>query len=136
MITLTDNHAPRLLKISPLHIEPLIRDEVEAGVQLIVEEAQFSIRDGAVSGSGHIASLPGESPNENTGVLAAGIRAGEVAQDLGHIGSYAESTADYAGYLERGTSRMAERPYMAPASRRSRGKIIRSLVDRLRKGRA
>lgn len=136
MITLTDNHAPRLLLMTPARVEPLIREEVEAGVHLIVEEAQFSIRDGAVSGSAHVASLPGESPNNDTGVLAEGIRTGEVTQEGGHIASYAESTADYAGYLEKGTSRMAERPYMAPASRRSRGKIIRSLVDRLRKGRA
>jgi HK97 gp10 family phage protein len=136
VISITDNHAPRLLRMAPAIVEPLIRDEVEAGVRLIAEEAQFSIRDGAVSGSAHVASLPGEAPNNDTGELADGIRVGEVTKEGGHIASYAESTADYAGYLERGTSRMAERPYMAPASRRSRGKIIRSLVDRLRKGRA
>ena len=66
MISITDHHAPRLLLMHPARIEPLIRDEVEAGAQLIVDEAVFSIIDGAVSGSAHVASLPGESPNANS----------------------------------------------------------------------
>jgi len=136
MISLTDNHAARLLKMHPMRVEALLVDEVRAGSELVAEEARFSVIDGAVSGSAHVVSLPGEAPNADTHTLDQSIRAGEVTHDLGHVSSYAEATADYAKHLELGTSRMAERPFLAPASRRSRGKIIRSLVDRLRKGRA
>lgn len=136
MLNLTDNHAPRLLKMAPLRVEALIRDEVEAGAQLIVDEAVFSIIDGAVSGSGHVPSLPGEAPSADTHDLDQSIHTGDVIETPGSIRSSAIADSDHAVFLEKGTSRMAERPYMAPASRRSRGKIIRSLVDRLRKGRA
>lgn len=135
MITLTDHHSPRLLKMHPSRVEPLLRDEVQAGAQLIVDEARFSIIDGAVSGSGHVPSLPGTAPSADTHVLDESIRAGEVTQDLGHTSSYAEATAEYAKYHE-GSSATVERPFMGPATQRSRGRIFRSLVDRLRKGRA
>ena len=136
MIALTDNHVGRLLKMHPIRVEALIRDEVEAGVELVAEEARFSIIDGAVSGSAHVASLPGEAPNADTHDLDQSIHTGDVIETPGSIRSSAIADSDHAAPLEKGTSRMAERPFMGPASRRSRGKFIRSLVDRLRKGRA
>lgn len=105
-------------------------------MRLIVEDAQFSIKDGAISGAGHIASLPGEAPNADTHVLDQSIHVGEIVETPGVIRSSAIADAPYAAHLELGTSHMAERPFMAPASRRAHDPIIHSIADRLRKGRA
>lgn len=36
-------------------------------------------------------------------------------------------TADYGGYVEHGTSRMAAQPYMAPAAREAQGNVASHL---------
>lgn len=77
----------------------------------IVVEAQLSITRGSVSGKNHKPSLPGQPPNQDTGVLANNI---EVVQ-LGPLKFTVASNAPYATHLELGTSKMAARPYMGPA---------------------
>lgn len=82
------------------------------GVGEIVQVlAQISITDGSISSKGHIASLPGQPPNNDTGFLANNI---EVTQpEPLHV--RVSSNAPYSAALEYGSSKMAARPFMAPA---------------------
>lgn len=56
-------------------------------------------------------SAPGSPPGVDTGNLKGSIKVGEVTADHAIL----EANADYAGYLEFGTRRMAARPFMRPA---------------------
>lgn len=99
-----------------------------AGGQIIETEAELSIMAGAVSGKGHIASLPGEAPNNDTTTLVNNIETVLVAPLKVEV----SSNAPYAAALEFGTSRMGERPYMRPAvakKRREATRLVRSAVD-------
>lgn len=97
-----------------------------AAAEAIQVEAQLSITRGAISGKGHIPSKPGEPPKADTHTLANNIEAVSVSQDKAEV----SSNAPYAAYLEFGTSRMVERPYMRPAVRNTEGER-RELWSRL-----
>jgi HK97 gp10 family phage protein len=96
-----------------------------AGGQTIQVEAQLSITRGAVSGANHVPSAPGQPPNNDTSVLANNI---ETVQ-TGPLKAEVSSNAPYAAALEFGTSKMAERPYMRPATAAKR-KEVTALVRR------
>lgn len=94
------------------------RQFLEAGNAAIYEaadavraEAFRSISAGSVSGKNHVASAPGDAPNRDTGILQANI---EISQPKPLV-ARVTSKAPYAAALERGTSKMAARPYMRPA---------------------
>lgn len=91
-----------------------------AGGQMIQVEAQLSITNGAVSGRGHVPSAPGQPPKNDTGVLANNIETVQVAPLKVEV----SSNAPYAAHLEFGTSKMAERPYMRPATARKRREVV------------
>lgn len=131
MIVLTDNHAQRLERMRPSLVIPAIGEELEAGAQAIVEDAVFSIRDGAISGSGHVASLPGEAPNADTHDLDQSIHVGELIETTGTIRTAAIASSDHA-WIERGGSNMEPRPYMEPAAERQRPDIIRAIHSRFK----
>lgn len=90
------------------------------GGDMIRAEAAHLITEGAVSGKNHVPSLPGEPPNEDTGVLRTHIETTQVAPLKVEV----SSNARYAVALEVGTSRMAARPYMAPATRAKRKEVV------------
>lgn len=90
------------------------------GGELIRAEAAHLITEGAVSGKNHVPSLPGEPPNEDTGVLRTNIETEQVAPLKVEV----SSNAPYAVELEAGTSKMEARPYMGPATRRKRKEVI------------
>jgi HK97 gp10 family phage protein len=94
-----------------------------AGGETIRAEASHLITEGAVSGKGHIPSAPGDPPNEDTGVLRTHIETTQVAPLRVEV----SSNAPYAVALEFGTSKMAERPYMRPATERKRSAIVQSV---------
>jgi HK97 gp10 family phage protein len=96
-----------------------------AGGEILRAEAAHMITEGAVSGKNHVPSRPGEPPNEDTGVLRTHIDVTQVAPLVVHV----SSNAPYSAALERGTSRMAARPFMGPAARRTR-KQITALVSK------
>jgi HK97 gp10 family phage protein len=99
-----------------------------AGGQAIQVEAQTSITRGAVSGKEHVPSAPGQPPNHDTGVLANNI---ETVQ-TGPLSVEVSSNAPYSAALEFGTSKMAERPFMRPATaskRREVTQLVRRAVD-------
>lgn len=103
----------------------LIGRTLMTAADLIKVEARLSITRGSVSGKNHVPSAPGEPPNRDTGILDSNIesyRTGQMAAEV-------RSQAPYAGHLEFGTSKMAARPYMRPASLKMRPQAMR-LVDR------
>lgn len=95
------------------------------GAQQIQTEAQHLITEGAVSGKGHVASLPGEPPNNDTGILKSHIEAVQTAP----LRSEVSSNAPHAVALEAGTSKMAARPYMGPATRKKKKEIIAKVIE-------
>jgi HK97 gp10 family phage protein len=104
-----------------------------AGGELIRAEAAHLITEGAVSGKNHVPSLPGEPPNEDTGTLRTHIETTQVAPLRVEV----SSNAPYAVALETGSSKMAERPSMGPATRNKRAevvKLVRSAVTAATKG--
>jgi hypothetical protein len=68
----------------------------------------------------HQASAPGESPATDLGRLRASINYAIAVDSIG-LYSWVGTNVSYAGYLERGTSRMAPRPYLRPALFAARG---------------
>jgi HK97 gp10 family phage protein len=102
---------------------PGVRDRVGQALFVaageIQTEARHLISEGSVSGKGHVASLPGEPPNMDTRHLMNNIE----AYRTGETSAEVRSEASYAAALEFGTSKMAPRPYMKPATDRKRGRI-------------
>jgi HK97 gp10 family phage protein len=98
------------------------------GGETVRAEAAHLITEGAASGKGHVPSLPGEPPNEDTGTLRTNIETTQVAPLKVEV----SSNAPYAAALEYGTSKMEERPYMRPAIDRKRKEVVegvRKAVD-------
>lgn len=94
---------------------------VFAAADAIKTDARLSITQNSISGKGHIASLPGQPPNRDTGHLDTNIE----AYRTGPLKAEVKSKAEYAAALEYGTSKMAERPYMRPAVKRAKPKIMK-----------
>lgn len=99
------------------------------GAQQIQSEAQHLITEGSVSGKNHVPSLPGEPPNNDTGVLKSHIEAVQTAP----LRAEASSNAPYAVPLEAGSSKMAARPYMGPATRNKKPEIIAKVQEAVAK---
>ncbi len=95
--------------------------------QSIELEAERSITAGSVSGKGHVASAPGQPPNRDTGILDGNIETTIVAQNPPTV--HVTSNAPYSAFLEFGTSRMAARPFMRPASNKKRGEVTKAVAD-------
>ena len=89
--------------------------------QEIEMDAERSITEGSVSGAGHIPSKPGEPPNADTRHLDTNIETTPVAQNPPTV--HVTSHASYSAALEYGTSKMAERPFMRPATEKNRRKV-------------
>lgn len=126
-ITGKDRAVGRLRSMGP-EIVRKVGAALFAGGQAIQDEAQILLTTGAVTGKGHVASLPGEPPNQNWGTLGGHIETVQV-EDLKVTVS---SNAPYAAALEYGTSKMAERPYMRPAVEAKRKEVtalVRAAVD-------
>lgn len=104
------------------------------GGETIRAHAQRSITEGAVSGKSHVASAPGQPPNEDTGHLRTRIEVTQPAPLRVEIASEAR----YSAALEYGTSRMAARPFMGPAARARRkevtGLVRKAVTVAVRKG--
>lgn len=130
MIRVTDNHAKRLSAIAPARVIPALADELEKRARVIAEDAAFSIIDGAVSGPGHIPSAPGQPPNADTHVLDQSIHVGDVIEMQNDVRTSVIADAPYAKALELGTSKMAERPFLRPATRRGRAPTLKGLAKR------
>lgn len=132
MIVITDNHAPRLARLSPLRLIPAIGEVLEEGAHTIAGDAKASILDGAISGPGHIPSRPGEPPNADTHDLDQSIHVGDVIETHDSIRTAVIADSDHA-WIERGGSKVEPRPYMEPATERARPGVRDALVAGFRK---
>lgn len=111
---------------------------VAAAAGLIEDEAKGLIMAGSSSGREtkkhlHEPSRPGEPPNNDRGTLHGNIET--VMKEP--LTAEVSSNASYAAALEYGTSKMAARPYMAPAveatRRRARELLARGVARAVRK---
>lgn len=118
-------HTNRLKKLSGERMIRAVGAALFAGGEMIQTEAQISITTGAVSGKMHVASKPGEAPNNDTGVLANNIETVQKAPLVVEV----SSNAPYASDLENGTSEMEARPSMGPARDKKKAEVI-ALVNK------
>ena len=89
------------------------------------------------SGKRHFASLPGQPPAVDDGVLRASIThtttftalgvEGKVGPDIDHIRAETPAGTDveYGLYLELGTAKMGARPHLRPSLKRTHKKITK-----------
>ena len=121
-------HANRLKKLTG---ETMIREvgkALFAAGEAIQVEAQISIVAGSQSGKNHKPSAPGQPPNADSRTLDGNIETTQPAPLIVEV----SSNAPYAAALEC-TSKMAARPYMAPARDAKRNEVtqlVRKAVDR------
>lgn len=109
--------AERVKQLTPQQVTAALY----AAGQEIEIDAEHSITDGSISGAGHIPSLPGEPPNADTRLLDQSIETEiDPSAPAGKSRVLVSSNAPYGAWLEFGTSRMAPRPYMAPAAARKK----------------
>ena len=132
VIRLTDNASARLRRIASTPILPALGEELLAAAYATAEDAQFSIRDGAISGSGHVASAPFDPPNEDTGELAESIHVSELIETPTQIQTSVIVGSEHGLHLELGTSKMLPRPFLVPATERQRIPLFEALVARMR----
>lgn len=79
---------------------------------------------------GHQASAPGEAPATDTGNLASGIN----AERKSKLEYWVRSSAEYSLDLEYGTTKMAARPFMTPATGKYRVPFRKACEIAIRKG--
>ena len=117
-------------------LEKPFREVIVGGAQLIRGEAIKSIQSGPKSGRiyekynprrTHRASAPGQAPASDTGNLVRNIVVKQENPDLVKV----ESNALYSSFLEFGTSKMLARPFLFPATERSRPKIVQAVFNRV-----
>ncbi len=101
-----------------------------AAGQDIELDAERSITEGSVSGAGHVPSLPGQPPNRDTGHLDTNIETTVEAQNPPTV--HVTSHAEYSAALEYGTSKMAERPFMRPATEKNRKNVSNRVAETVR----
>ena len=132
-ITGMKNHKARLKRIRSAAMAREVGKAVETAAGLIKSDAQISITTGSASGTSggkhqHIASSPGEAPNNFTGHLANNIE----ARRTGLTEAEVSSSAEYSAALEFGTSKMGARPFMQPAADKTRKKATALVVEAVR----
>lgn len=113
------SHSDRLKRMAARTPQQVARALYAAG-QLIELDAERSITAGAVSGAGHVPSLPGQAPNADTHFLDSNIETRIGGPGVVEI----VSLAPYSAALEFGTSRISPRPFMKPAAERNRRKVV------------
>lgn len=126
-------HKARLKRIRGPAMAREVGKAVVVAADLIKVDAQISISEGSVSGKGHVPSAPGLPPNQDTGHLADNI----TARRTGLTEAEVSSNAEYSAALEFGTSRMAARPFMQPATEKNRKKataLVLAAVKRVANG--
>lgn len=112
-------HRNRLARMRRIKT-PALKALYEAG-EVIRADAAASIKEGAISGPGHIPSQPFTAPNADTHRLDLSI---DVVLNPSRLSASVVSRAPYSSFLEFGTSKMAARPFLRPALLRNRNRII------------
>lgn len=118
-------HSVRMKRLMSSAASKRIGKAVYAGADKVRVEARRLIADGAVQGKGHVASLPGEPPNWDTGELANNI----TTRKVGPMQAHTASEAAHSDPLENGSSTMAARPFMSPSANNKRREITEDVTD-------
>lgn len=112
-------------RLDPKQIQKAAKAGIWAGANEIKVEAQLSITRGSVSGKNHVASKPGEPPNNDTGVLKNNIETVSTGPLTAEVQSKAPYAVihEYGGTIEDGFGKgvkitLPERPYMRPAAKK------------------
>lgn len=132
-ITGAKEHSRKLRRMTGAGAERFIGQALFVGGETIQVEAQISITKGAVSGAGHVASLPGQAPNADTHRLADNIETVQPAPLRVEV----SSNAPYSAALEFGSSKVGERPFMRPAvaaKRKEVTELIAKAINHVSKG--
>ncbi|WP_313393578.1 HK97-gp10 family putative phage morphogenesis protein [Sphingobium yanoikuyae] len=87
---------------------------------IVADRAQGSIMANSVSGKRHVASKPGDPPNNDTGILHGNIEVTEPSPLVVEV----RSEAPYSAALEFGTSKIEARPFMGPAAIETKGEVV------------
>ena len=127
-------HIARLKRISGPAMEREVGRALFVAGDRIRVAAQISITTDAVSGKNHVPSTAPNPPNQDTGVLSNNIENVQVEPLLVEV----SSNAPYSAALELGSSKIAARPFMAPARDKERGnaeKLVMEAVKRVAKRR-
>lgn len=120
-------HRARLKRMQQIS-DPARRALLDAG-EAVRADAQNSIRQGAISGAGHIPSRPGEPPNADTHQLDISI---DVVLDGSGKSVRVISRAPYSAGLEYGHSNVLPRPFLRPALIRNRNRLVFGMVQAVR----
>lgn len=123
-----DKHVKRLQNMRKAARQ--VTGALYAAGQDIELDAERSITEGSVSGAGHVPSLPGQPPNRDTGHLDTNIETTVEAQNPPTV--HVTSHAEYSAALEYGTSKMAERPFMRPATEKNRKNVSNRVAETVR----
>ncbi len=124
-ITGVDKHVNRLKRAAQRTPDAVLRELYVAGQEIEIA-AEISITQGSISGKGHIPSRPGEPPNADTRDLDTKIETRIVRRgDNPRVD--VEAFSAHAVFMEFGTSRVAERPFMRPAAAKKRGNVRASV---------
>lgn len=124
-----DRWKARLRQLNSRDMRKRIGAAIYVAGDLLRVEAAISISEGAVSGKNHVPSKPGQPPKYDTGHLADSIE----TRETGELSCEVSANAQYAAALEVGTSKMAARPFMAPAAAKVRPKAERLVAEAVRR---
>lgn len=123
-------HRNRLRRMRSKYLQDETNRALYDAGEVVREDAQQSIRQGSISGPGHIPSAPGQPPNADTHNLdlSIDVRLSKTRKTVNVV-----ARAHYAAALEFGTSKMIERPFMRPALRRNRHRLVRGMAEAVNK---
>ncbi|KQX18418.1 MULTISPECIES: HK97-gp10 family putative phage morphogenesis protein [unclassified Sphingomonas] len=122
-------HAARLKRLRSPAMVREVGKAIYVAADILTVDAAISITTGAVSGKNHVPSAPGEPPNADTHVLDRSVH----TEREGPLKALSVADAPYAVALEAGTSKMAARPFMAPAAQRTRPKARRLVAEAVKR---
>lgn len=112
-----ENHLKHLVQRSASLVEGTAKESILSGGTGITYQKYNPRRQ-------HTASAEGEPPASDTGFLVGSISTSVKKQGTAVVGQIIAS-AEYAPYLEFGTSDIRPRPFMQPALERNRPRIKR-----------
>lgn len=110
------------IRLNTEALDRLIREIPGRADQVTAIAADLVVNDIRSHWSGHSPSAPGDSPAVASGELDASIVATKIAG--GDRPTYqVTGTAGHAVFLEKGTRKMARRPFIYPAMQRMRSEL-------------
>lgn len=122
-----NGHNTRLNSLLSDAAQRKIGKVVYKGADKVRVEARRLIADGATQGKGHTPAPPGAPPNWDTGHLANNI----TTRKTGVMEASTVSEAEYSDPLENGTSKMAARPFMSPATNNVREEVVEDVTNQV-----